>query len=85
MDTIWKRLFRAAGDNQFGPQSPQYPDLTLGFEDAILTIPLGLLLLLLTPFYIWHYLGLPVITAEEPLIWGKAVSWLSLYSCSSRN
>lgn len=78
MDAAWKRAFRAAGDHQFGPGSADYPDFTLEFEDAILTLPPGLLLLFLTPFYVWYYVKSPVIASEEPLIWAKAVSQVVL-------
>jgi hypothetical protein len=75
MNVVWERAARAADDNEFRPQFPQYPEFTLGFEATFLTIPPALLLLQLTPLYIWYYVVLPVTAAEEPLIWVKTVSW----------
>lgn len=74
MDKLWKRLSGAAGDSHFGPTPSVYNDLTLKFEDTIFTTGPASLLLALLPFYIWRYRYLPVITAEDPLIFLKLVS-----------
>lgn len=69
------RLIAMASDRVFGAQLSSQFDLTLLFEHAILTVLPATLLIVASPFYLFHYLKSPAyVSGGGRLSWAKLVS-----------
>lgn len=63
-----------ANDNSFGPQLGSKFDLTVLFEDTILTILPASLLIATSPIYFLYYSKLPIYISASTLLYAKLVS-----------
>ena len=61
-------------DNAFGPQYGSHFDLTLLFENTILTILPTAVLILLSPFHLIQRKNKSAVGGQSPLLWSKLVS-----------
>lgn len=66
-------------DNTFGPQYGSHFDLTLLFENTILTILPTAVLILLSPFHLIQRRNKAAVSSQSPLLWSKLVSPILLF------